>query len=264
MPELVSDLSRKLGLLQAFGPLKNREQLAQALGVKQKTLQWWIGGDASRAPGAVPTKHLATLERLFANCLPDGLPIETVRALVLGPADNLERAFRDASLVSLADLIEREGQRVTSRIRRRGVDLGLVEVDRPAPPAPSIKLDERFQLIFTTGRTGHCLVLENARQAWGIVAFADGSPARKERSGDVIVPGQSNGSDLWLYESTDRGRHRFACFVSPEPYPLTISDYARLKKSPDKVLLDDLALFYARQPQHLREIHVLDVEMRRP
>lgn len=258
----VPELGYKFALLRRYGPLKDWKTLADRFEVKPKTMKWWVNGDKTRNPGVVTRWHVPALMNVFREALPKTLSSDEVRGLVLGNAQALERALAADKSPSIDDLIASEAITGTASLRR-GKGLGLVEHDRGETGAPSVKLDERFVIEYQTGKSGYALALQHAQQDWGVIKFADGKVSKKHPGGPLLVPGLRKQEFVFLYEPASVGPHRFILFISPQPFPLAVTQPAAAGKSLDWTALSELARHFTAQPKHLRELHLLPVTVTR-
>lgn len=259
-PRHVPDLARKLELLRRHGPRRSWSGIADALNVSPKTIRWWIDGDSTRDPELVPEKRFEAILALFAEALRGTVSRKDAERLVLGDAVALERAFTERAGVVLHELIAAEGKIGTARLRRAG-PLGLVERDMGPTDHPRVRLDERFLVEYRTSRSGYVLAVQHAQQQWGVIPFADDRVSPHQRVGPLLVPGLRDGKFVFLYETTSVGTHRFLLFVAPEMFPIEVRRAAANGKSLDGSDLSLLAQFHARQPAHLRELHVFHLDV---
>ena len=262
MPVHIPQLRRKLALLGEYGPRWQLADIAARLGVAIGTVESWADGNLKRGvdPDQVPDKRMEALIRLFEEALPGSRGRDEVEALIKGSVSALERALMAERSPSIDDLILTEGKTDTGQIRRQRT-LGLVEHDGDNDQLPSVRLGERFLIEWTISRQGFLLVLQHAQQIWGAVQFADGSVSVHHEQGSVLVPGIKDKRIIAMRESVTAGPHKFVLFVSPEPFPAEILRHARARTQFDWQTLGDLAIHHDRQHAHLRELHVLELQV---
>ena len=101
------------------------------------------------------------------------------------------------------------------------------------------------------------LALNNAGQSWGIVEFADKAIAPKLAAGSILLPGMKDFRFVCMRERTTPGPHQLVLFVSPEPFPIALTQMRRNKMSLDWPAMRELASFFTGLPIRRREIHLL-------
>lgn len=257
MPQKIEDLLRKLELLRAYGPRTTAAEQAEEFGCSWDTVQWWANGNSTRGKNLVPVKHLAVLRRLFAEALPSNVDDDEIDRLMRGRARTLEEILASESGPSIEDVIA-EACIGTGKLHRPG--LKLVEQVR-VNDNPAVKLGEAFYLEFAAGKSGYALVLQHAQQAWGTVPFANGKVSLSVKPGSVAVPGIDRGERIDIYERTMPGEHRFLLFISPAPFPRSVLRPAAAGTALDWFMLSGLARHYLAQPDHLREVHLLKMQV---
>ncbi|MVA97997.1 hypothetical protein GN330_12155 [Nitratireductor sp. CAU 1489] len=201
------------------------------------------------------------LVALFTEALPGKHTREEVAALLTGSVAALERALTADTAPSIEDIIAAEARTGTAKLVRPP-SLGLVEHVADDDDLPAVRLGEAFLIEYRTARRGFLFVLQHdAQQAWGAVLFASGEASLRHDAGPVLIPGIKDKRFVPIRERSHPGIHRFMLFVAPEPFPAGITKPARARTYFDWQTLGDLAAHFARQPKHLRELHLLTIRV---
>lgn len=259
----VPEMSAKIALLMRYGRIRRKADLAERIGVSVSTFNGWINGSNKSAAEWVPPNRWATFVAEIVRSLPGESAAADAEQLLLGKTGDLERALRPEVSAVLGELLSSEGQYDTAQLQPCP-GLGLVEIVREAAPnRPSVAIDEPFMVLVNAKRGGYALALDNAGSLWGVVEFAEGGPSQKVAAGQILIPGIKNYRFICMRESTGEGPHRIVLFLAPEPFPAAILDAHRNRVTLDNALLNQLAAHMAAQPKHLREIHVLDFDVRK-
>jgi hypothetical protein len=141
---IVPQLSRKLHLLITYGHHPSLEAVAKALGRSPITLRGWVHGGSGTVPDRVPPQLASRFVDLYRQALP-GLTPEQIRALLLGPADDLEALFAAKAAPSFMNLVEREADWTSGTVcLDEGGSFSLVQTNKGRRRAPAC----RIELVF--------------------------------------------------------------------------------------------------------------------
>lgn len=257
MPEL----QKKFGLLVRYGCFESFDAIAAALGRKPKTVRWWGHGDAARDGGRVPADRYERVLGLLMECLARHVPEHRAREIALGPASLMEEQLRAGDPRSIRDFIEREGNTDAGRLLVAGAgEIGLIETDQDRPAARfQVPLDSWFRIVIAKDlRRRSIVALQLASSVSGIVPYTV-----EAGTGHVLLPGlKADGRVAYMRERRDNGVNRFAVVAVGRPLPAGISSSD--EQAPGEALLDKLGSFYAQQPRHEREIHLVTVDICKP
>jgi hypothetical protein len=236
------------------------DALAARFGRSVKTILGWVNDDRGRPPESMPAKAKAQFVTIFAELLPD-LPRPRVLSLVEGPASHLQHELERAAASILSRIIAREASREGIRLMRPSSENPLVDVVEEVPAdLPRLKLGEAFRLEFPARHDClFALALQNAGRRWGAL--------QSQRSRDnryILVPAPYEpGTEEFISEEEQTGRHRFVCLHSPDPFPAALYEYADEPIEFDKRGLELVASFYERLPKARRTCHLKEIWVER-
>lgn len=257
MPEL----QKKFGLLVRYGCFESFDAIAAALGRKPKTVRWWGHGDAARDGGRVPANRYERVLGLLMECLVRHVPEHRAREIALGSASGMEEQLRVGDPRSIRDFIEREGNTSAGQVIIREIqDCGLVETDEERPAVRcQVPLDSWFRIVIANDiRRRSIVALQLTSSVCGIVPHTV-----EAGTGHVLLPGlTADGRVAHMRERRDNGVNRFAVIVVSRPLPTDIPSCGG--QALTEALQDKLGSFYAQQPRHEREIHLVTVDIRKP
>lgn len=257
----IPQLQRKLDLLVSYARLSGRDAVAAHLNRSTVTIRGWINGNSGTPPETVPAANIPALLALFHAALPGASEAES-RALLLGPADELERRFRSPAPVSLHDLVAAEAVTDRGTLFTEDGSLSIVRIrtEPQGAAAYHLRLGQFFRIEFRAhSRAGHITALQATPSGWAFV------PASCAAGSDIIhLPGPGDdGETGWMVEDTDPGRHRFIALHTARPIFGAIAGAARDGGYLDHALIAHLAHIYREQPDDARRIYALSVDLKR-
>jgi len=256
----VVELRRKYDLAIEY-VTGSMDRLAARFDKSVKTILGWVNDDRGRSPESMPAKAKAQFVTIFAEVLLD-LPRNRVLQLIEGPANHLEHELERAAASILSRIIAREASRESVRLFRSSLENPLVEFVEEVPAdLPRLSLGEAFRLEFPARHDcPFALALQHAGRRWGSL---QSQRSRDNRS--IMVPApREPGTDDFISEREQRGRHRFICFQSPDPFPAALHEYADEPIELDKRGLELLASFYERLPKARRACHLKEIWVEKP
>lgn len=256
----IPDLRRKFRLLIDHGRYSGWKELAAALGKSRKTPQWWADGSDVRKPGTVPPESLLDVIDLFARALPAARGEQAVRALLYGPAADLEQELIGSPETTMMQLIADEADTLSGTlIITDKVQSDLVESRKArstASNAPRVRLGEWFRLEFQTAFDGaHLFAVQNVQKLWG--------PLDATLSGRAIFLPEfdDDGEPDFICEERDTGTHRFVVMQTAAPVPPEIRISIEEQTTLDMRLLNRLADFYVAQDKGRRKLFAMDIRI---
>ncbi|HQS14888.1 MAG: hypothetical protein B7Y08_06500 [Rhodospirillales bacterium 24-66-33] len=256
----VFELRRKYDLASEY-VTGSMEALAARLGKSVKTILGWVNDDRSRSTESMPAKAKAQFVTIFAEVLPD-LPRHRVLSLVEGPASHLRHELERAAASVLSRIIAREASGEGIRLMRPSSENPLVNAFEESPgDLPRLKLGQAFRIEFPARYDcPFALALQNAGRRWGCL--------QSQRSLDtrtVLVPSpREPGTEEFISEEEQPGRHRFICLHSADPFPAALHEYADEPIELDKRGLELVASFYERLPKARRACHLKEIWIEKP
>jgi len=237
------------------------DALAVRFGKSVKTILGWVNDNRGRSTESMPVKAKAQFVTIFAEVLPE-LPRHRVLSLVEGPASHLQHELERAAASILSRIIAREASREGVRLFRSSLENPLVEIVEDVPAdLPRLSLGEAFRLEFPARHDcPFALALQHAGRRWGSL---QSQRSRNNRYILVPAPREPEASEF-IAEKEQRGRHRFICLQSPDPFPAALHEYADDTIELDKRGLELLASFYEGRPKLRRACHLKEIWVEKP